>query len=282
MANIIIPPVHSTSAQKFLDALSPLGKHFGKIKLSEPWMFRGQGREEPLIPSLFRKDGKLASLTRRDVSDFSQLLLAERDVLIEFFHIADKRGLTLPDDSQKLRSTLETLWSDRGEHLVEKGDHEWRTVDSTLSLTALAQHYGLPTRLLDWARQSYTAAFFAAESALAHESENDPENCLVVWAFYFPGVGTRDEVKRLNDPVRVVTAPSATNANLKAQQGVFTLLNPSYTNEGGGDYPPMDEFLKDLAAKADPKKSGRGLSGGVECLGIAVASLAVVVDKEEA
>jgi len=27
---------------------------------------------------------------------------------------------------------------------------------------------------------------------------------------------------------------------------------------------------------------GRGLSGGVECLGIAVASLAVVVDKEEA
>lgn len=218
-------------------------------------MFRGQGREEPLIPSLFRKDGKLPSLTRRDVSDFSQLLLAERDVLIEFFHIADKRGLTLPDDSQKLRSTLETLWSDRGEHLIANGDGEWRTVDSTLSLTALAQHYGLPTRLLDWARQSYTAAFFAAESALAHESENDPDSCLVVWAFYFPGVGTRDEVKRLNDPVRIVTAPSATNANLKAQQGVFTLLNPSYTNEGGGDYPPMDEFLKDLAAKADPQKS---------------------------
>lgn len=255
MAKVINSPVDCTSAQKFLEALSPTGRYFAKVELGEPWIFRGQGNEEPLVPSLFRKNGKLSSLTRRNISDYSELLLAERDILIEFFYIAYRRGLTLPDDSQQLHSTLETLWSERGEHFVAKGDDQWQTVNMALSLTALAQHYGLPTRLLDWTRQAYTAAFFAAESALAHASPNDPKSLMVVWAFYFPDLGKHDEVNQHTDPVRIVTAPSATNPNLKAQQGVFTLLNPLYTKEAEGDYPAMDTFLGDMAAKAKPKTS---------------------------
>jgi hypothetical protein len=257
MAKIILPPVHCTSAQKFLDALSPLGKHFGKDKIGEPWLFRGQGRDEPLIPSLFRKErNKMALLTQRNINDPSQLRLAERDALIEFFNIADKRGLILPDDSQQLRSTIETLQSERGEHFTASGFEGWVTSDITLSLIALAQHYGLPTRLLDWARQSFTAAFFAAESAFAHLSENDPKSCLVVWAFYFPELGKHDDIDRRTDPLRIITAPSATNTNLKAQQGVFTLLNSFYADEGIDNYPSMDQFLSDLAAKVQPLKSG--------------------------
>lgn len=250
--HIVQPQVDCLSAQEFLNALSPWGSYFGDARLNDYWLFRGQGEDKPLVPSLFRKNNKLASLTRRDIKTYSQLLLAERDILVQFFEIADKRGLVLPDDSQDLRSILETIKSK--DFLVEKGFAAWSPVKLALSLTALAQHYGIPTRLLDWTRQSFIAAFFAAENALKVD-KTDLSLPLVVWAFLFPLFGKHDDISKDTDPVHVVTAPSATNPNLKVQQGVFTLLNPFYTNEAKDDYPSMDKFLEDLANKEDPEHS---------------------------
>jgi FRG domain len=251
--NVVQPQVDCSSAKEFLDALSPLGTYFKENKLSDPWMFRGQGQDKPLIPSAFRKDGRLAELTHRNIEDYKQKRLAERDLLTLFFDIADKRGLILPDDSQQLRSILEILRSDRGEHFVgELAD--WQPDSMVLSLAALAQHYGIPTRLLDWTRHPYIAAFFAAEDALNHTKEYEPSSQLVVWAFLFPALGKHDEDDRRNDPIRIVTAPSATNPNLKAQQGIFTLLNPRYTMEGEGDYIPMEQVLEEQAMKAEPER----------------------------
>jgi len=250
--HIVQPQVDCSSAQEFLNSLSPWGSYFADAKLTDYWLFRGQGEDKPLVPSLFRKNNKLASLTRRDTKTYSQLLLTERDILVQFFEIADKRGLVLPDDSQDLRSILETIKSK--DFLVEKGFDAWSPVKLALSLTALAQHYGIPTRLLDWTRQPFIAAFFSAESALKID-KTDSSAFLVVWAFLFPLFGKHDDISKDTDPVHVVTAPSATNPNLKAQQGVFTLLNRFYTKESEGEYPAMDKFLEDLANKADPEHS---------------------------
>jgi hypothetical protein len=247
--SVIQPQVDCSSAKDFLDALSPLGAYFKEIKLSESWLFRGQGQDEPLIPSLFRKEDKLASLLHRDVPDYKQRCLAERDVLTRFFDIADKRGLLLPDDSQQLRSSLETLKSELGNlHIASNsGFEEWQTAKMALSLTALAQHYGIPTRLLDWTRQSFIAAFFAAEDAFKHITGHNPSSRLIAWAFLFPSLGKHDMYKQENALVRIVTAPSASNPNLKAQQGVFTLLSPYYTKEKDGSYLPMEEVLEEMS-----------------------------------
>lgn len=181
--------------------------------------------------------------------------MAERDILARFFEIADKRGLMLPDDSQQLRSEIEILKSRRGDLFIGE-DREWQPDRRLLSLAALAQHYGIPTRLLDWTRQPLIAAFFAAESASRLNKEKGiyPSDRMVVWAFYFPDFGRHDTIDKDNDPLMVVTAPSVTNPNLKAQQGVFTLLNEHDTKEAEGEYLPMDEVLEQIASRPEAEK----------------------------
>jgi hypothetical protein len=219
-----------------------------------------------LIPSVFRKDGEGNYLwnnslhVRRDLSDFGQFLLAERDTVVRFFHIADRRGLILPDDSQELRTRLETAMSTRGDDLVSAhAESSWEYTDHAVldlaSLVALAQHYGVPTRLLDWTRLPYVAAFFAAESAFKHMKAASTDAQLVVWAFLFPLLSRFDPKAHHNAPVRVITAPSATNSNLKAQQGVFTFvrLRDALVD---GNYSSLDKILQRLAEQDEAQVEG--------------------------
>jgi len=135
----------------------------------------------------------------------------------------------------------------------------WEFTDQAVlnqaSLVALAQHYGIPTRLLDWTRLPYVAAFFAAESAFKRMKGAAPDARLVVWAFLFPLLSRYDVDARDNAPIRVITAPSATNSNLKAQQGVFTLVKLEDALQDG-TYLPLDKILERYAERNDAQTEG--------------------------
>jgi hypothetical protein len=239
MADIVQPQVDCLSAEEFLDKLSPLKPDFEIDENNGIWLFRGQGQDWKLIPSLFRKDGKMKSLTNRNIENDKELHRAERDILIQFFEIADKRGLILPDDSQELRSHLTSLKNDLNLQVQRQSEMKlW-------SLKALAQHYGIPTCLLDWTRKAYIAAYFAAEDAHKHNDEYAPASSLVVWAFHFPKLPNPEKYGP-HTPIRIVTAPGATNSNLRAQQGVFTWMDSEYIKELKNEYLPLDQVLEGL------------------------------------
>jgi hypothetical protein len=243
----VVREVPCQSAHEFLDAISPRGRFFSQFA-PDDWVFRGHGRNcFVLTPSALREDG----ITR--LSEFCDLpeatmpgrlnidqIWAEVKAIEKFFWLADTCGLPLPEDSQVLRMELakvvqgislrRALNASPGEPCSQEVI-SWPLRCSSyrlLSLIGLAQHYGVPTRLLDWTRSPLVAAYFAAKDALKVEGDTHDDERLAVWAM---NRLTLREAWLHNAPDPgypevpiLVTAPHAGNENLHAQQGLFVLV----------------------------------------------------------
>lgn len=147
-----------------------------------------------------------------------------------FVRHCDSIGLVIPNDSPAFRETFLNQNNPTG-----PGGRvsEWPPTEM-LPLMALAQHYRLPTRLLDWSTRAYVGAYFAISDALAQRVDADAER-LAVWAL--------DIEKRAQfHELKVVTVPGGNNANLAAQSGRFTLL----TQKGGRGRPFEGEAALNL------------------------------------
>ena len=285
------------TAEEFLHDISYGGKLY-EI-LDDNFIFRGHSSDEYKLRSLvqrtipyFEKYGYKEDISQNLFffahTEFSQAY-NEYLYINEFFKKCDENQLYVPE-VRRMRETMP--WNLQGvEFMVDIYDKDkvWLP-EGLYELATLAQHHGVPTRLLDWTQDLNVAIYFSVSGAIHRLSEplryteeeaikkrlndisqhfmktkvkvEEKENNIEIWA-----MDKRVALTYMGkNPLRIIHPRYHDNGNLGAQKGMLTfweIKKPVKVDKEIGIVPEivwrdektLDEHITDfLKEEGEPSK----------------------------
>lgn len=214
--------------QDLIDFFCPFKKNLDKLidtkfelkkRYIKNFIFRGMSNNEyELISSFYRN--------KKESFDHADTQLQEYWLLRDFINACDSTGTIIPNDSAAWRNSFE---DEKNIKRMVKEKANWASTSEFYELIGFAQHYGVPTRFLDWSYHPLVALYFASIEVIdkifnminKNENVDSINTFLSIWIY---------ADSNLVPEVQLIDLPKATNSHISFQKGCFTCVTQP-TNE---------------------------------------------------
>lgn len=235
----VIKEIQFENSDSFLKSISYGGEIY---KIIYPdFIFRGESSDKfKLIPSALRegnKDKVMQLGNCRGHDNQMMRIVAEYNIIRNFYFSCDNANLYVPN------CRIRKYPIDDVSVFL---NHETWLPEDLYEITGLAQHYGLPTRLLDWSKDIYVSLYFACLGAMNEIKEKNRINDdnIVLWALNAKKIEVDKSIGK-TIPLKFIRPSYHGNPNLGAQKGLFTLWEfvSDEERKNAVEVTPLDTFL---------------------------------------